>query len=167
MPTAPVTIVGTMTWEESPTQPPTQPPGIWGPPGPWPNPPISFPPGWIGGVPPNQPPTQPPPGIWGPPGPWINNPIYLWWWYLTGAKPPVIWGPPGPWPTPPINFPPGWIGGNPPAFPPPGGSTLPPAVNVPIDGKIMWIPGVGWVFIPAASLPGEPPVDPPVEPPAA
>lgn len=39
------------------------PPGIWGPPGPWPSPPIAFPPGWIGGIPPGgwpEPPTPMP-----------------------------------------------------------------------------------------------------------
>ena len=38
---------------------PGQPPGIWGPPGPWPTPPIHFPPGQGGG--------GQPPGIWGGP----------------------------------------------------------------------------------------------------
>jgi hypothetical protein len=86
----PVTIVGMMSYSglevgggpimPPATQPPAQPPGIWGPPGPWPSPPIYIPP-----TPPAGGPVYP------------SHPIYL---------PPVISGPPGPWPTPPIHLPP-------------------------------------------------------------
>jgi len=79
------------------------PPGIWGPPGPWPSPPIHLPPAQ-------------PPGIW-PPAGVVTPPIYY---------PPVISGPPGPWPTPPIHLPPAGGGGAPPGIWPPAGVVSPP-----------------------------------------
>jgi hypothetical protein len=51
-----------------PDKPPGSPPGIWGPTDPRPNPPIAFPPGWVGGVPPGGwPPDGPPPNVEVPP----------------------------------------------------------------------------------------------------
>lgn len=195
MPTKLVHIVGTMTWEEEPASqppgiwgggnvpmpsppianvpgapgynPPGNPPGIWGPPGPWPTPPIHLPPGVGSGRPPgiwgggNVPmPTPPianvpgapgfnpnPPGIWGPPGPWPTPPIHLPGGGLPG-NPPGIWGGPGslpPWAMPPIFYPPGTEGPTP---LPPGGVAVPPAAGVPIEGKLMWLPGYGYVFVP-------------------
>lgn len=79
-----------------PDQPPSQPPGIWGPPGPWPTPPIAFPPGWVGGVPPGG----GPPGIWGPPGPWPSPPISFppgWVGGVPPDKPPEPVSPPIDW----------------------------------------------------------------------
>lgn len=91
-----------------------EPPGIWGPGGPWPTPPIHLPPGGGGGGGVPMPPIYYPPGISGPPGPWPSPPIYL---PPTGGggQPPGIWGPPGPWPTPPIHLPSG--GGQQPGVP--------------------------------------------------
>lgn len=144
---------------QSPGQP-QPPPGIWGPPGPWPTPPIHLPP---------VTPGQPPLGIWGPPGPWPTPPIHL----PPGQPPLGIWGPPGPWPTPPIHLPPGGPGlpplgiwgppgpwPTPPIYLPPG-SEIPP----PEEGKmyvVINIPGYGWkiIQIPIPVIP--PPYNPPV-----
>lgn len=191
MPTRQVHIVGLMTWDEPsagvPTPPIYYPPGIWGPtdprpgwglpgpppvisgpPGPWPSPPIHLP--------------APPPIISGPPGPWPSPPIHLPPTAPPGAHPmppiyypPGIWGPtdprpglgpvppqpgiggpPGPWPSPPIHLPP--------QQPPSGGTPLPPAAGVPIDGKLVWIPGYGWTFIPAGAGAPAPPDGPTVPP---
>jgi hypothetical protein len=80
----PVTFVG-VAWNPDlsvgggPIYPPQQPPGIWGPPGPWPTPPIAMPP-----VPPNppDPPTEgkPPP----PDGGWAWHPDWGWGYYPGG-----------------------------------------------------------------------------------
>ena len=83
-----------------------------------------------------------------------------------GTQPPHIWGPPGPWPTPPIAFPPGWVGG----VPPVGGDgahpehpiVLPP--DKPVDPDTghtlvhVYVPGKGsvWFYV-------ETPVPPPPE----
>lgn len=59
-----------------------------------------------------------------------------------------IWGPTDPRPTPPINFPPGWVGGVPPVLPVPPDVTLPPPGSPPVI------------------LPGTTPTHPMVPPPA-
>lgn len=104
--------------------------------------PIYLPPGiWGGG---NEPFPTPPIHIPGPGRP--EHPIY---------NPPSIWGPTDPRPTHPISGIPGLPGYEPPQQPPnlpPGGTPIPPAVNVPIDGKLVWIPGYGWTFIPDGAL---------------
>lgn len=66
-----------------PIVPPGQPPQIWGPPDPRPNPPIAFPPGWVGGVPPQQP-VDPPPTLVKPPPPgggWAYVQEWGWGYY--------------------------------------------------------------------------------------
>jgi hypothetical protein len=112
---------------------PGQQPGIWGPPGPWPTPPIAMPPGGSAGQ---------PPGIWGPTDPRPTPPIYI---PPEGSPPPLgIWGPtdprpgyglPGPQPHPehPIVPPP-----NLPPTTPEGGK---------IDWKTGWTPATGWVVV--------------------
>lgn len=136
-----------------------QPPGIWGPPGPWPSPPIHLPPSGGGGQPPTVSPpiyyppqiwpTPPsggggqPPGIWGPPGPWPSPPIHLP--PSGGGSPPGIWGPPGPWPSPPIHLPPGG-GGQ-----PPGGGGQPPQGPPGGEGHWAYSPVYGWVWVPSGS----------------
>jgi hypothetical protein len=98
------------------------PPGIWGPGGPWPTPPINLPPGWGSGN---------PPGIWGPPGPWVTPPIHLGPGGGIGG-PPGTWGGAGqPFPTPPINLPPGWGSGNPPGIWGPPGPWVTPPIYLP------------------------------------
>lgn len=61
---------------------PGEPPGIWGPPGPWPTPPIQMPPGtWPGQNPPHPahpivlPPEQVPPGMKPPTPPAPGSPV--------------------------------------------------------------------------------------------
>ena len=84
---------------------PPQPPGIWGPPGPWPTPPIFIPPGSTGDGPnvPAHPIVLPPPGSGNVPA----HPIVL---------PPVPPVAPG-FPAHPIVIPPGSIDGEHPAHP--------------------------------------------------
>lgn len=102
-----------------PVYPPQQPPGIWGPTDPRPTPPIANVPGI---------PNPNPPG-----------------WGAHPSHPIMLPGMPGwgdPHPEHPIVIPP---------IQPPsqgGGSPLPPAVNVPIHGYIVFVPGYGWTFIP-------------------
>ena len=163
MPTRQVTIIGIMSWEDAPTTPPS--PGV-------PTHPIMLPgmPGWGDPHPAHPiviPPQQPQPPNQ---GAHPEHPIY---------NPPGIWGPPGPWPTPPIAGIPGLPGYNPPLWPgypgqppypahpivlpdppvqlPPGGVPMPPAAGVPIEGKLVWIPGRGYVFIPNTGKPETPP----------
>ena len=118
---------------------PGNPPGIWGGAGqPFPTPPINIPgqpPGiWGGG---NQPFPTPPINIPGPGQP--THPIY---------NPPGIWGGGNvPMPSPPIYLPPE-------ISLPPGGTPIPPAANVPIDGKLVFVPGYGWMFIPDGASTG-------------
>lgn len=138
---------------DQPQVPGGQPPGIWGPGSPMPNPPIQLPPGWEtgnppgiwggGGVPmPNPPianvPGAPgynpqPPGIWGGGNvPMPTPPIQLPPWLITGGQPPGIWGPTDPRPQPPIQLPPGYPG-SPPGIWGGGGVPMPnpPIANVP------------------------------------
>lgn len=162
-----VVIVGTLHVVDEPSNPPGiwggndpfpgyglpgRPPGIWGgAPIPVPTPPIFYPPGiWGGG---NEPfpgyglPGRPP-GIW--PGGTPTHPIVI---------PPGIWGGGNePMPTPPISGIPGLPGYEPPkpGEKPDGGNPLPPAVGVPIDGKLVFVPGYGWVFIPSGPRPVPP-----------
>lgn len=76
-----------------------------------------------------------------------THPIYL---------PPGIWGPTDPRPSNPIAGIPGLPGYTPPVLPP-GGTPLPPAVNVPVEGKLVFVPGYGWIFVPSGiGEPGEP-----------
>lgn len=93
------------------------------------------------------PPAQPP-GIWGGGNePFPTPPIHL-----PPTNPPIIWGGGNePFPTPPIVIPP-----TPPVNLPPGGTPLPPAVGVPIEGHIVFIPGYGWVFVPKKNTPEAP-----------
>ena len=91
---------------------------------------------------PGGPPGSSPPGFWGggmgpgvkpqPPFPGGG-----------GGDPPGIWGPPGPWPTPPIAFPPGWIGGLPPGGGGGGGGEEQPKFEV----KVGWSAETGWVVV--------------------
>lgn len=148
--------------------PPAQPPGIWGPPGPWPTPPIAWPqppvdpgyghpiapPGFWPGTPPPRPQPQPP-GIWGPPSPMPTPPFH------PGGQPPGIWGGGNvPMPTPPIwipmPMPPGGSGAHPehPIYYPPTIWPDPPQKpqpgEPPIEAKVIWTPATGWgvVFVP-------------------
>ena len=139
MPSKQVTIIGVMTWDEGST--PTPPEGAH------PEHPIYY-----------------PPHIWGPNDPRPTPPIYLPPNLPGGGT--GIWGPTDPRPTNPISGIPGLPGGpgdNPPTNPgfPPGGSPVPPAALVPIDGKLVFIPGYGWMFIPDAMVPPGPPGDKP------
>lgn len=122
-----------------------QPPlGIWGPPGPWPTPPIHLPP-------------SPPLGIWGgAPIPWPTPPIYVPtptppgspthpWVPPSGGVPPgypsfPIWGPPG------SGFP--GTPGYPPVATPPIFIPEPPE-GPPSEGNGRWVyaPGVGWIWV--------------------
>lgn len=161
----PVTIIGELYYSGLsvgggpiiPQPPVGQPPGIWGPPGPWPTPPIALPPGVGSGN---------PPGIWGPPGPWPTPPINL----PPGSNnPPGIWGPPGPWPTPPIALPPGVGSGNPPGiWGPPGPWPSPPIANVPGLPPSGNPPGWGLrpehPIVPPGGYPDQPPIEPPIPP---
>jgi len=133
MPAIPVTIIGTMTYTGlevgggplpgggGAPQPPL---GIWGgAPLPVPTPPIYYPP------------AQPPLGTWGGGNvPYPTPPIYLP--PAGGAQPPLgIWGGGNvPYPTPPIYF------------PPPEEPTAPPSGG---EGKWGYVPGLGWVWVPA------------------
>lgn len=133
-----VIIVGTMTVEGDAS---SQPPQIWGGGNqPFPTPPIHLGPG--GGN---------PPGIWGGGNvPMPSPPIYLPP-NLGGGGGTGIWGPNDPRPSNPISGIPGLPGYEPPqggGGHPGGGTPLPPAVNVPIDGKLVFVPGYGWMFIP-------------------
>jgi hypothetical protein len=166
-----VTIVGLMTEQDSPTEPPVRPPGI-----------PTFPIAW-------------------PDYPWVGNPIYIpgypggspgpgWGQH---PKPPIQPGeppqptfpiayPPGNWPTHPIYLPgypggaPPWWGTRPPTQPP----TEPPAVSGGgMPGQLpasdpsgsgwvyAFVPGYGWMWAKVPEKPTEPPVEPPVEPPTA
>ena len=148
MATKQVVIVGMMTYDEGPVQPPSgahpehpifYPPHIWGPPDPRPSNPIANVPGISN---PN------PPGFGARP----EHPIYY---------PPGIWGPTDPRPTPPIYWPgfPGSGGGG--GEQPPsggGGGQYPPGDQLPTPPDdsnpayiIRWNPKYGWVLIP---LPG-------------
>jgi hypothetical protein len=159
---------------------PGQPPGIWGPPGPWPTPPIHMPPGQGGG--------GQPPGIWGPPGPWPTPPIAFppgW----QGGQPPGFWGPNSPsignpianapgvghhpswgdhpstgpgFPTPPIHIPPTtlpdlpnhiWGPTDPRPNPPIYLPTPTPPAGTLIDWKVAWSPETGWVVIGTPNVP--------------
>jgi hypothetical protein len=143
-----------------PIYPPSQPPGIWGPPGPWPTPPIA--------------PGGPPPGIWPSPG-HPAHPI------APGGRPPGIWGGAPPWVDntlpqpqpipgwPPVAMPPIYIppeGATPPPGAPPWVShPIPPTVwpEPPVEGvpptmiewKSGWSQATGWVVvgIPQAPVP--------------
>lgn len=109
-----------------PEHPIYYPPQIWGPPGPWPTPPIYMP--------------QPPLGIWGPPGPWPTPPIYL------PQPPPGV-------PTHPIYYPPQiWPSPGRPTHP----IVLPPdqpPVQLPDPDSGFWVmsPGQPCVFVTADS----------------
>ena len=157
-----------------PLPPELGPPGIWGGGNvPMPSPPIANVPGApgyqppVGGGGPPGVPTHPiyyPPVISGGPGslpPWAMPPIY----YPPaggGGGPPGIWGGGNvPMPTPPIaNVPgaPGYVPPGPwepnfptpPIFLPPGGET--PPIDPPHDpqGRWLWIPGLGWVWMPGS-----------------
>lgn len=99
-----------------------------------------------------------------------------------GGSPPGIWGPPGPWPTPPINFPPGWVGGVPPGGgggQPPGIWPNPPEGQAPIPSHPIALPGDPWwpgnapkppemppPGSPPVVLPGAQPIHPMTPPPA-
>lgn len=145
------------------------PPGIWGPPGPWPSPPIQLPPGWGsgnppgiwggGGVPMPTPPISNVPGAPGyqpPQGGHPEHPIYY---------PPGIWGGGNvPMPSPPIAGVPGAPGYQPPQIP---GIDIPkpsqPIIITP-EGKT-WVYAIfrdgssGWVQV------DEPPNEGQVQPP--
>lgn len=137
---------------------PEKPPIIWGPPGPWPAPPIYVPihPPIVG---------RPPDGdhvelpIWlpvfpmlpivipQPPGP----PVV---WPPLPPKPPLgIWGPEGPWTSPPIYIP----------VQPPGGGEGPPHVELPIYFPVFAMPPI---YIPPDGGKPEPP-PPMLNPPSA
>jgi hypothetical protein len=137
MPSIPVTIIGVMTYTDSPGAP-GSPPVISGGPGslpPWAMPPIA--------------PGGRPPGIWGGPGglpPSIMPPI------APGGQPPRPSQGPG-FPTHPIapgGQPPG-IGGGPSA--PPGTQPMPPMMpggppsGEEGSGKWVWSPVYGWVWM--------------------
>jgi hypothetical protein len=113
-----------------------QPPTIWPPAG-IVSPPIYYPPEiWP------TPPAKPPLGIWGGGNvPYPTPPIFY-------PQPPLgIWGGGGvPMPTPPIYF------------PPPEEPTAPPSGG---EGKWGYVPGLGWVWVPAGS--GDKP-HPPAQP---
>lgn len=168
-----------------------QPDGIWGPPGPWPTPPIHIPQPplviWGGG---NQPfPTppiymppangQPPVIIWGPPGPWPTPPIHI---PIVPVPPFDIWGPNDPRPTPPIHIPPShiiWGGANepfptPPIYIPGGGIRPPlivwgppgpwptPPIYIPVKPPVIWGGAPPWVDN-TLPIPQPPPPHPPAE----
>lgn len=140
MASIPVTIVGVLTYTglevgggPMPGGPPLQ---IWGG-GNMPvvSPPIYYPPtgggGGGGGAP------QPPLGIWGPTDPRPTPPIYMPPGGGGGSPPLGIWGGGNvPYPTPPIYF------------PPPEAPTEPPSGG---DGKWGYVPGLGWVWVPAGT----------------
>jgi hypothetical protein len=102
-----------------------------------------------------------PPALW-PPAGVVTPPIYYppEIWPTPPAKPPLgIWGGGNvPYPTPPIYYPAPplgiWGGGNVPYpqppiyFPPPEAPTAPPSGS---DGKWGYVPGLGWVWVPAGS----------------
>ena len=161
----PVMIVGELFYTSlgiggGPIQPPAgggSPPGIWGPPGPWPTPPIApggpppiagwTPPGYHpshpiapGGPPPvATPPIYYPPGIWPPPG----GPVYPAHPIAPGGPPPGIWGPTDPRPTHPIVIP------MPPVeIPPPEGG----GEGKKLEVKAVWTAQPGWFVV---AIPGE------------
>lgn len=150
MPGRPVVIVGelydpSLSIGGGPVYPPAgggQPPGIWGPPGPWPTPPIA-----PGGPPPTvTPPIYYPPFPAHPIAPGGNvpaHPIVLPPEPPPNGQPPTpgvptfpIWGPPG------TEFPPGS------GYPPVAGHPLPPGEHPePIPNwvaKVFWTPTTGW-----------------------
>lgn len=88
------------------------------------------------------------------------------------GQPPGIWGPTDPRPTPPIAFPPGWVGGVPPIVPvppdtpnvPPPGSppvivsgTQPTQPMVPPPAIVVDYPGIGKVVVPQPTQTGPEP----------
>ena len=147
MPQQKVTIIGVMITDDGPTLPIPEPPlGIWGPPGPWPTPPIVMPPGGGGTQPP-----QPPLGIWGPNDPRPTHPIQLPPWAGKPQPPTGGGGTPPTWPA------------EPPAFQPVGEPG-------PVAGyQWFYSPTYGWMLgvPPAGTTPPTepPPVTPPTEPP--
>lgn len=88
------------------------------------------------------------------------------------GKPPGIWGPTDPRPTPPIAFPPGWVGGVPPGGwpdpPTPPGSNIPPPGSPPVivpgttpthpitppAAVLIDYPGIGKVVVPQPTQTG-------------
>jgi hypothetical protein len=127
------------------------PPGIWGPPGPWPTPPIYLPPVGggsppvISGGPGWLPPYPMPPIYPGGQPPVVMPPIY--YPPVGGGSPPGIWGGPGSlpsYPMPPIYLP------EPPTEPPSDTS----------GGRWVFLPGTGWVYVIVPSGGGDKPQQP-------
>jgi hypothetical protein len=133
-----------------------------------PTPPIYIPPVKPPVGPDGKPPEIWPPAIWGPPGPWPTPPIYL---PLPPEKPPEeIWPGPGR-PTHPIVLPPGpppLAPTHPIVIPPENPPGQPPQVSLPIYLPVyitnlpdftaggwvfVWVPGVGWAWVPADKFP--------------
>lgn len=66
------------------------------------------------------------------------------------GSPPGFWGPLPGFPTPPIQFPPGWVGGVPPGGG--GGGDKPPQGPL-FDWKIAWSPDTGWIVVGVPNVP--------------